>query len=427
METKRLSYAQNEIMNLEQYYENTSINNIAGIIYIPDTYTYKEINEALNVLVKKNESYRLNIKKIGNKYSQIVSDYKSVNYEYIDFYNKKQMYKDWIKDQANSNIFALDKELYTFKILTLPSGYKGIFLKQHHLISDGWSMTLVIDFLKNELINHGNSEVSQSYIKTIDNEIIYENSKKLIKDEYFWNEKIEKLNNNGMFSESGIKAESKRASFNLDEKQSYKIGSFCSENKVSISNLFSAAVLLIKKSITNSNINSIGTMVHNRNTKEEKITTGLFSRVLPLIVEISDDLTVQEFLKLIKKDSFSLLKHRKYPFYKITEKVQSTKGLLDIIVSFQNTQYDSEFLNCGFSDEWIEKDTNDAPLSISISNRIGDGSLTIDFDYQVEKLNSTKIEILHKRIINVIKQILDNVYKKMEILSYIVKKKKNLY
>lgn len=53
METKRLSYAQNEIMNLEQYYENTSINNIAGIIYIPDTYTYKEINEALNVLVKK--------------------------------------------------------------------------------------------------------------------------------------------------------------------------------------------------------------------------------------------------------------------------------------------------------------------------------------------------------------------------------------
>ena len=46
METKLLSYAQNEILQIEQYYESTSINNIVGIMHMRNGLEYDEINVA---------------------------------------------------------------------------------------------------------------------------------------------------------------------------------------------------------------------------------------------------------------------------------------------------------------------------------------------------------------------------------------------
>ncbi|HGO1833978.1 TPA: condensation domain-containing protein, partial [Staphylococcus aureus] len=407
MKYTKLSYAQNEIMELEQYYENTSVNNISGLIILPRSYTYSEINDALNSLVEYNENYRINIVKKEAEYKQIINKFQKKRYGYIDFKNKKLEYKTWIKSEANRNIFELNKDLYEFKIIKLPNGEKGLFLKQHHLISDGWTMTLVINFLKNELTKKGNKHNKHSYFESINNEEKYECSEKYLKDEQFWLKKIEKINNNGMFESKNDNSQSKRISFDLSNEESRDIFSFCKEKEISLNHLFSAAYLLIKKSVTHSEVNSIGIMVHNRNSKEEKNIPGLYSRVLPLIIDADNNLTVQEFLKLIKNESFNLLKHRKYPLSKITENSDKSKQIIDVAISFQNTSYDDEFLEKGFSDKWFEKDTNNFPLSISISNRSGNGNLTLDFDYQIDKINVDYIKIIKERIVNIIKKFIE--------------------
>lgn len=56
METKLLSYAQNEILQIEQYYESTSINNIVGIMHMRNGLEYDEINVAFNALVQSHDS-----------------------------------------------------------------------------------------------------------------------------------------------------------------------------------------------------------------------------------------------------------------------------------------------------------------------------------------------------------------------------------
>ncbi|MCD8926397.1 amino acid adenylation domain-containing protein, partial [Staphylococcus epidermidis] len=404
---KKLSFAQKEIMNLERYYENTSINNISGIIYLKNQFDYSDINRALNALVKNNESYRINIVKKEGEYRQIIKEYEYSEYSFIDFYKSEEKYEKWVDEEANRNIFNIEQDLYNFNVLRLPNGEYGVFLQQHHLISDGWSMTIAINFLKNELLNVGNSEENFSYVDSIEAELLYENSNRMINDEKYWDSKIKTLDNNQLFNNQEINAASQRKTIYLNKTQSKKIQNYCSANSISISNLFSAVFLLIKKTITKSNVNSVGMMIHNRNTKHEKNTIGLFSRVLPLIVDINDNLTVNEYLQLIKKEAFGLLKHRKYPYYKITNNLKNTKGLLEVIISFQNTQYDSEFKEYELSDEWINKDTNDVPLSISISNRIGGESLTIDYDYQQSILDGNNVEIIHNRIVNIIDNFLD--------------------
>ena len=52
METSTLSDAQTEIIQLQEYYENNSINNIPGIIYIKPEVKIEEIERSLNNLIK---------------------------------------------------------------------------------------------------------------------------------------------------------------------------------------------------------------------------------------------------------------------------------------------------------------------------------------------------------------------------------------
>ena len=114
----RLSEAQREIIQLEEYYENTSINNIAAMVTIKDNVKIEEIDKSLNNLIKRHESYRIKVRKLNSEYKQYIDEYKRKDFEYIDFYNNKKGYDEWITTQIESNIFAFNSELFKFVILT---------------------------------------------------------------------------------------------------------------------------------------------------------------------------------------------------------------------------------------------------------------------------------------------------------------------
>ncbi|PTI62226.1 condensation domain-containing protein, partial [Staphylococcus xylosus] len=69
-----LSEAQREIIQLEEYYENTSINNIAAMVTIKDNVKIEEIDKSLNNLIKRHESYRIKVRKSNSEYKQYIDE-----------------------------------------------------------------------------------------------------------------------------------------------------------------------------------------------------------------------------------------------------------------------------------------------------------------------------------------------------------------
>ncbi|MGS0652845.1 hypothetical protein ACU40U_18370, partial [Staphylococcus arlettae] len=69
------------------------------------------------------------------------------DYPYLDFFEDEVGYNKWRNETARKNIFELDEQLFKCVLLRFPEGHNGLFLLQHHLISDGWSMTLAVNFL----------------------------------------------------------------------------------------------------------------------------------------------------------------------------------------------------------------------------------------------------------------------------------------
>lgn len=423
-----LSEAQREIIQLEEYYENTSINNIAAMVTIKDNVKIEEIDKSLNNLIKRHESYRIKVRKLNSEYKQYIDEYKRKDFEYIDFYNNKKGYDEWITTQIKSNIFALNSELFKFVILTQPSGDIGILLLQHHFISDGWSMTIAGNTLCESLI-YGKKEANfeYTYLDHVEEEINYKNSSRFEKDKQFWLKKVENLENNELFENKRTNsAQGHRLNYRLSDIYTHKIMEFCKSNQLSISNLFSAAMLILKYKKNSVNKNSIGLILHNRNTQFEKQVTGVYSRVLPIIVEIDKKLSINEFLKLMKKETFKLLKHRKYPNSYIVEHSKNVKGLLDFVVSFQNTQHNPDFIKKGYSEEWLDPGTTNVPLGLNISNRDGEDTLEIDYEYQLDLVSEKEVINLHSNIIKILNVILENPEQKISEIETLTDEEKTL-
>ncbi|MDE9438654.1 hypothetical protein EWS82_03895 [Staphylococcus xylosus] len=246
--TKLLSYAQKEILQIEQFYENTSINNIAGIVHMNNGLGYDEVNEAFNKIIEQHDTLRIRVTREEGEYKQYLVDYEHQNFEFIDFYQDEVGYDKWVRESATMNIFNLDEPLYRVIIAKAPQGHYVIFLLQHHLISDAWGVTIVVDNLSKKLVGKEDIETeSATYFEAIATEMDYETTKRFTKDKDFWLEKLENFEDNILFEKTTLdSAVGKRISINLLDQEAENVKRFCEENDVSISNLFSAIMHVIK-------------------------------------------------------------------------------------------------------------------------------------------------------------------------------------
>ncbi|MDG0822552.1 amino acid adenylation domain-containing protein [Staphylococcus equorum] len=427
METSTLSDAQTEIIQVQEYYENNSINNIPGIIYIKPEVKIEEIEKALNNLIKTHESYRIKMKKVKGEYKQYITEHKDRNFDFIDFMNNQVGYDEWINEQARKNLFFENKDLFDFKIMRLPTGKTGILLLEHHVISDAWSLTVAINTICKYLINGtNNKQIESTYFNYIKEELEYKNSKRFEKDKHFWLKKVENLEDNELFeNNSENNGLSNRKSYSFSDIETHRIQDFCEKNNISINNLFSSIMIIIKYKKTPSKKISVGSVMHNKNKKAEKGLNGVFSRALPIIIDVSSDYSIFDLLTQTKYESFNILKHRKYPYRNIVEDSGGQKGLLDCLISYQNTQHNYEIIKNGYSDEWIENGSNNAPLTVNISNRNREDTLIVDYDYQSAVVNEKEIIDLHKIILKVIEEIIENPNKKIKNIELLDENEKH--
>ncbi|MFQ3844905.1 condensation domain-containing protein [Staphylococcus pseudoxylosus] len=166
-----LSIAQKVFLENETINENSSINNIAGLLKLGTKFNYDQINQAINQLVFNHDSHRIQVTINNKAHSQHIKEYAEKAYPFLDFYQDQVNFDTWINGQANINIFDYDEDLYKFYILKMPDGQLGLFTIQNHIIADGWSMTLSINYFITYLTNGDTEGISNlSFINNIQDE-----------------------------------------------------------------------------------------------------------------------------------------------------------------------------------------------------------------------------------------------------------------
>ncbi|MBU3179085.1 hypothetical protein KPL47_22575, partial [Clostridium estertheticum] len=424
-----LSIPQKSILAMENYYSNDTFNNISGVLVFKNNISKTTIEKAVKTLICNNEAFRLRITQKDGQYYQYISKFKPKNLEYEDFKDNVETYKHWINNEKNQYLFKYDEDLFVAKLFRTPEGDNSIILTTHHLIHDAYSLISVfsnklLDYIYNNIEQSGDL-VSYSYKRYVDNEEVYLKSDKFDKDSVFWNRKISEYGGVALYG-NGYNNDLKAGTivYDLGEAFTRKMKKYCSENKISIFNLFIGAFSYYKSVLTNNQSVVIGTPILNRINNYEKNTVGMFVNTLPFFININPHDDVKTLLYQIKNHTFNILKHHKYPYENIRNTYvklkKETQDLFEIILSYQNAKIRKEVDKNAYQVQWLESDRKINPLTISILDYNNSENLKIKYDFQLKRINNEDLKLIHSRIINILIQFMneyDSLISDIEIIS----------
>lgn len=430
-----LSYPQKSILLTEQFYQNTSVNNICGTAIIDSKINFAILKKAINSVIKNNDSFRIHLTQPEMK--QYISEFHEIEIEIIDIKYKEDIAN--IEQNMLKNHFSLfDSDLFEFKIFRFDNQSGGFILNIHHIISDAWTLGLVCrkivhayDCLLKNITESINLE--QSYIKFIENEFSYSSSTKFIKDKEYWESMFSNIPNIvNIYSKSetlkSMSCAGNRLSFTFSKNKMCAISAFCKEYKISIFNFFMAVLSIYIYKFTNTNDFVIGTPILNRTNFNEKNTTGMFINIAPLLINIKDNINFKDFISNISINTLSLLKHQRYPYAEILKHVRKQDpnfpALFNILLSYQVTKANNES-NLAYTTRWAFNGTCADDIDIQLYDLDETGELNIAYDYKIDKYEEKDINDLHLKLSHIIEQVIkkpDMLINDIELISNTEKK-----
>ena len=415
-----LTTPQRSIWMMEQFYKGTNINNICATLTINKDVDIKKLNQAINIFVQRNKSFGLNFKIVNGELKQYFTELKDIQFEQVKLKDKKAVRK--LAKETAEEIFDIEGErLFKFKLFKLDNNNGGFVVMTHHLISDAGTMSIIgkeVTEIYSKIISGEEIEEKEySYEQYILDEKEYLKSQKFIKDKKYWCDnfatipevaKIPVVSGN---SREVLNGKSTREEFILNIDLVTKISQFCSQNKISNFNFFMAVYAIYIGRVSNLKDFVIGTPILNRTNFKEKHTTGMFINTAPLRIKIDDNVDFISFATSIAQSSISMLRYQKYSYQLLLEELRKTHGnlptLFDVMLSYQVTKANDRESKIPYEVEWIPSTTISNGIYIHLHDNDDEGTLNIDYDYQIEKYNKKDMENMHNRILHIIDQVLE--------------------
>lgn len=433
-----LTNPQKSIWLTEQYFQNTTINNICGSLIIKQDTDLNILNKAINIFVKNNDSFKLRFKQNGSELEQYFSKDEDFNFEILNIIEEKQI-EVFAKKIVDTKFSIIDSRVFDFKLFKLSSGFGGFIVNVHHIISDAATFSLIgteIVEIYSKLINNEDIPTkTYSYIDYINSEKEYLKSPRFEKDKEYWKEQLSPLPEVAtVFSTNSDKVLSNyiadRAEFVLDNNLINKIKDFCTRNKISVYNFLIGIYSIYFGKTNNMDIFTFGTPVLNRTNFAEKHTSGMFISTSLLKIDMSQNKSFKQFSQDIYKTCMQMLRHQKYNYQLILDDVRkndsSISELYDIGLSYQITQATDSSLDIPYSTKWYGTDYVANTLDVHFHDNDDSGNLLVEYDYQVCKLAREDILSIHNRILEIINQVLKNENIPIFDIDIVTKEERNI-
>ncbi len=429
-----LTNPQKSIWLTEQYYKGTSVNNICGTVKLNFKIDFDVLRRAINLLIQNNDCLRIKFNIQNGIIKQFVSDYKFINIEIIDINTENEIKN--IQNKLVSRVFDLENDyLFQFKIYRLPDGKGGYVLNIHHILGDSWCLGLISkEIIKayNYLSGLSTEEpLTSSYVDFCVAEKEYMQSSKYEKDKEYWNSIFNTVPElasipSSLKNTEEISCIAKRKTFIINKLLNSKINNYCRENRISVYNFLMSIYALYIGRVSNLTDFVIGTPILNRVNFKEKNTLGMFVSTQPLRVNIENSNTFKDLTSTIASNSLSMLRHQRYPYEDILKDLRKRNNnlpnLYNILLSYQITKATTEGID--YTTEWSFNGNCADELQIHIQDLNDLGELNISYDFKTQKYTDAEIEDLHKRILHIINQVLENTEIELNNIEIITEEEK---
>lgn len=414
-----LTAPQKSIWLTEQFGSNTSLNNIGGYVFIHDTVCFEALEKAIKLYVKRNTALNLRIKLTDGTPKQYLSDFEDFKIDIVELKDMQEV-EAFNQKITNTPFEFFDSALYRFVMFKLPDGTGGFNPTLHHIISDAWNMSLLIDEIM-EAYSHFLSEKVEdttefpSYLDYISNEQDYFASNRFQKDREFWNDMFQELPPLSYIvpdKKQDTTFEANRKMFELETSFQDKVTHFCEEHHCSLYTFFMAIYSLYLAKVNCTHTSIIGTPVLNRSNFKEKRTSGMFISTVPFKVNYTSECTFDAFLSQVAAQQLSIFRHQRYPYDTLLQDIKKehhiSDNLYDFVFSYQNARDDKSISDVNYTSHWLFTGHTLDTLEVHFYDLDDTGHLKLYYDYQTNKLSEIDIENIHARIIHMANTVIEH-------------------
>ncbi len=428
-----LTNPQKSILLTEQFNENTCVSNVCGTLSILETIDEHALEKAINLFIKNNDSVRFFLIQDGTDIKQCIKDYSFIEIE-KNYLTDSSSLSELEEEVITKHFTLINSDLYRFVIFKNPDGTGGFLVNFHHIISDAWTMRILVNQIMDyyvSIIHHTPIKdiKNNSYLDFIAEEKAYLESPKFEHAKKFWENQFDNLEFSYLKDFQSTSYEAIRKAVMLSKEETNQLSSFCNKNKISLFVLFMAVLNIYLSKINNTDSSIVGTPILNRCNFKEKNTTGMYISTIPFHIKIDKNCTCMDFINKVSKHELSIFRNQRYPYCllldTIRKKFNISKNLYDVCLSYQNARNNRTTCSVPYSCKWLFNHCVVNNLDIHLYDLDDTGMINIYYDFKKDLFTLEEINLLHERLLEIIKQIVTTPELKIEELEIISFKEKN--
>lgn len=414
-----LSHAQKRIWTLIELEGQSKLYNILGVWQISGSINVEKLEVILGIVLSRHQSLQLGFKQVNGEPVMFEKKNAKIPLEFIDFSTvPAQLITQTLDDlisQESGVEYDLEKgDLTRVKLVKIKEEEQILLIGQHHIISDGWSLNQLIEEI-NSLYNNTATEVTENSIDYTDY-AYWEKEQNTSDAQNYWSNRLKDYSNvlelpvdttrPALYEYKGD-----TQIINLPQQLQKDLRLLAKEKQTSLYNvLFTAYAIFISK-ITNANDLLIGTPVAGRNHKDLNTVVGMFVNTLPIRVQIDNQLSFEENLKINTGILQQDLTHDNYPFDQLLSDLSivrdlSRPPLIQTLFGFLSADLSIDFAGCKATPLHVKHKISKFELSVQVLDQVD--QIAVSFEYNTSLFKPETIDNWQKLFVQLLKEITES-------------------
>lgn len=429
----KLTLPQQDIYFEQLLYPNEPIYNIGAKIEIKGQIDVQALKKAYVLLIDQHDAYRsILLKNEENVVIELLEEHQSeVGFvDFSNFVNPIEQATIYMQREFLRPFDLLSGTLlHVFTLVKVQDDFHYLFSVYHHIITDGWGTSLMFQRLVqnyNDIFKSENSTTSYPffYKDFVEEDTLYQDSISYIQDKSYWVEKFNSLPEN-LFDkiEDAVQINKSNRKELIVKREIYnQLNQLASVYKCSTFNLILAVLYTYFGRKHQNNDFAIGLPVLNRSKSKYKKTVGLFMGISPLRIPLDFDATFGDLISEIKNQLRHDYRHQRFPLGKLIQELKlfsEKERLFNITLSYEKQNYSNDFKHTQTRVIPLTHQSERVALAIYIREYDELEDVKIDFDYNLNYFDDSRItEVVH-HFENLINAILVSPDKKLKELIYL--------
>ncbi|HEX7314138.1 MAG TPA: amino acid adenylation domain-containing protein [Pyrinomonadaceae bacterium] len=415
-----LSFAQQRLWFLQQLEPESPAYNLPSALRLTDALDTDALERSLGEIVRRHESLRTTFDIVGGQPRQFIADARPVRLNVTDLSglpaDEREAASQRLVEEEIRRPFDLARgPLFRASLFRLGEREHTLLLVMHHIVSDGWSMGVLVRELSTlyAAFRQGTEpELTELPVQYADYAMWqreYLSGEVLEEQLRYWREQL-----GGGLPALELPADRPRPAvrsyrgaempIGVDARLTEGLRALGRENGATLFMVLLAAFDVLLYRYTGRTDVVVGTPVAGRNRREVENLIGFFVNTLALRTKLDGPVSFRELLRRVRETTVGAFAHQELPFERVVDELRPERDtshapLFQVMFALQNAS-DDELELTGVGVEELEAETGAAKLDLRLSALEFDG-LSISIRYSTDLFDAPRIRLMleHYRVL----------------------------